>query len=238
MALTNNITMTAAGTSLSVVHGKWTMRVAEGTPGAAPRQLTKGKNEGQTVWEIGYSSVSGHIVHGALVESDLVGLTAELTLKDHKNNEEYKISLSADNRMLKDLIKRLPNIDSTKEVKLEIVKHPTKKTKTGGDVFNLHIIQDGRMIPDFYTKWSKVNGENKVERLHGLPDGVKTRTGWDFRAQDEFLLEKFEEFFAAIEPVDDPNWMPEDDDRVPLEVEAQSEGLVPEDQVDSDNIQF
>ena len=194
--------VSSGSTKLTIVGGKWTLRVPEGTPGAIGRELTKGKNEGQTVYEMKYQSLSGCIVSGELVESE-VGLNAEIGIADFKANDSYTISLPAESRYLKELIKRPPNIDAKEEVSLELVEHPKKKTKVGGPVYNLHVVQGGKLVADHFTEW-KTGEDNKQfpVLLHGMPDAVHTRTGWDFKAQDEFLFNVFDDHFKTfIAPV-------------------------------------
>jgi hypothetical protein len=73
------------------------MRVEENTPGAVPRKLTKGKNEGSTVYELHYNALSDvHLMGGKLVESEhITGLTAEIELKDFRSGETYTAALPA-----------------------------------------------------------------------------------------------------------------------------------------------
>ena len=239
MGLSNTITpVQGGGHKISIVGGKWTLRVAEGTPGAESRKLTKGKNAGQQVYELKYSAIEGFIQSGRLTENEFIGLEAEVSLADGRDN--YDISLPAESRYLKEFIKRLPNINPAETVRMELVLNPKRKTRTGGDCFNLHVLQNGRMVDDFYTDWKRgADGKPVATLKHGMPEAVKTRTGWDFKAQDEFLFDKFEEFFAVLNP-EFPSEPDEDDGRVPFEVTAQDDGLRPESEVqkEEDNLPF
>ena len=181
------------GTNLSIVGGKFTLRVEEGTDGAESRLLTKGKNEGKEVWELKYKTLEGKVISGILEENDMIGLQAIVMIIDDEG-ENYEIKIPAESRYLKEMIKRLPNVDSTSTVKIELVQHKTKRTKTGGPVFNLHVVQNGRVLSDHFTKWNN----QKPTAINGMPEAVEGRAGWDFKAQDEFLFEQFDKFFANV----------------------------------------
>lgn len=198
-----NETFTRSSNSISVVGGKWTKRVEAGTIGAVERKLTKGKHEGESVFEVGYPTISGRLVSGKLVESEMVGMTAEIILND--GNEEFSLSFSASvkemSQHLKNLVRALPNVDTSKEVALNIRQHPTKKTRTGNPVCYLGVYQDKKQVSDFYCEWKTgADGRKYPEMLNGMPEAEKLRDGsYDFRDQNDFLLQKFEDYFADFQ---------------------------------------
>jgi hypothetical protein len=191
------------GDSWTVVHGKWTERVPAGTEGAVPRVLTKGKNEGSTVYEIGWPSltdlvlVSGQFVKPQGFSSEQV----ELNCKDAKTGEGYLLSLPADSKYLKKFIMCLPKLDPTRPFNLEL--HMARnKTPTGEDKFNLRIIQDGKSLDTHYfLEWKKDEKGNNVTIYHnGCPPPKELRGGkYNFDDQDEFLCQYLEEFFKDYE---------------------------------------
>ena len=202
MSMYSNNTTPDIGNSVSIVGGKFTLRVPEGTPNSVPRKLTKGKNEGSIVHELHWSTLENvHIMSGALVKSEhLSGLNAEIVVKNFLTGEEALLSLPSDSRYLKEFIKRIPSIDFNQAVNLEL-HLGKKKTRTGGDTYYLKIVQNGKAVPSVYEKWSRdENGKPKVELLLGMPDAVEKRDGWDFSAQNEFLWDKFELHFKQYIP--------------------------------------
>lgn len=198
-----NETFTRSSNSISVVGGKWTKRVEAGTVGAVERKLTKGKHEGEVVYEVGYPTISGRLVSGRLVESDMVGMTAEILLND--GNEEFSLSFSASvkemSQHLKNIVRCLPNVDTSKDVALNIRQHPTKKTRTGNPVCYLGVYQDKKQVSDFYCEWKTgADGKKVPVMMNGMPEAERLRDGsYDFRDQNEFLLVKFEDYFADFQ---------------------------------------
>ena len=216
MSLDNRTTETDSyGTTLAIVGGKWTLRCAEDTPGAIERALTKGENEGKIVHELKYASLSGHLAGGRIVSGNY-GKTAEIDLIDYKTEDRYTVGMSLDSRYLFDFIKRLPNLDTSREIRLELVEHKTKRTKKGTPVHNLHAVQNERMVSDFYIEWKREPGEKAVPTLlHGLPEPIEGIKGWNFDSQEEFLLVKFEEYFAGYAvPESDIPPLPEEEPSV------------------------
>lgn len=199
----SNKVFTNNSDSFSVVGGKFTQRVAEGTVGSTARQLTKGKNAGTTVYEIGYPTIEGFIDHGKIVESE-IGCTAEIGLKDQSGVSvvSFQANVKDMSQYLKTLIRCLPNLDPSKPIAMSISQSNKKKTKFGGPVFYLGVYQDDRKVSDFYVEWKDVGGQKVANHLHGYPESKKLRDGsYDYSEQNEFLLMKFEEYFADYEGV-------------------------------------
>lgn len=198
MGLSNETTEVITGTKLNIVGGKFTLRVNEGTEGAESRELTKGKNEGKTVWELKYSTLKANLVGGTIADGEYPGV--DINLFDTMNGDSYTINFPLDSRYLYDFIKRLPMVDTSKEIDLQI-HEGKKKTRTGNPTYNLFVFQDDKPIKDYYVEWKKdAEGKNKATMLHGMPDAEKGIKGWSFEKQEEFLLGKFEEFFNTFTP--------------------------------------
>ena len=199
--LSNETTPTTGNnTSLSIIGGKFSLRVDKDTPGAIPRKLTKGKNEGTEVWEMKYSTLIGHIAGGRITSGEFPGV--EIDIVDYKANDRYTINFPLDSRYLYDLIKRLPNVDTSSEVSLEVVEGK-KKTRQGNPTYNLHVVQNGKALYDYYTEWKKdTSGKPVPTLLHGMPEPVHGPKGWSFEAQENWLLERFEELFADYKTPD------------------------------------
>ena len=199
MALSNTTTnVSSFGTTLNIVGGKFTMRVEKGTDGAESRTLTKGKNEGMEVWELKYKALSGFIVGAEITEGQYP--SAEIRIADFRANDFYTIRLPLESRYLYTFIKALPNIDTSSEVSLEIVQGK-KKTKQGNPTYNLHVVQNGKLVKDYYTEWKKESsGKPICSCINGMPDAEHTVRGWNFQRQEDWLLERFDEFFKSYDP--------------------------------------
>ena len=218
MGLKNTTTPSSmTGTKLSIVGGKFTLRVQEGTDGAESRILTKGPHAGEAVYELKYPAIEGYIVNGGIIDGEYPGVDIEV----EDGSESFVISFPLESRYLFELIKRLPNVNITEKVSIEL-QELSKKSRTGNPLYRLNVIQGGRQLQDFYTEWKKdETGKNVATLLHGMPDAEQTRKGWDFTKQEDFLLGKLEEFFGNSEPtaekvLKDAGFVEADDDGVPF----------------------
>jgi len=183
------------GNKISVVTGKFALRVEEGTEGAIARELTKGDNQGKEVHELLYPSLTGLLSSGEIRELPF-GLSCEVTVTNE--DESYTVQFSSDSKYFTALVTRLPNIDRSIPVSLSLVPHKTKTTKSGNPVIMLLVTQNNKRVDDYYVKWSKDEaGKNIATHLHGLPEVKKTRQGWDFSDQEDFYLGQFERYFSG-----------------------------------------
>lgn len=192
MSLSND-TGGGGGKIITVVGGKWTLRVPEETEGAAKR-TNKAGNE---VWEKQFSKVDGFLYSCAFLDGEF-GQTVNLTLYDEKENQHYVVGFGITDRLLMDFIKMLPNISPDHRVALCLAPDKEKKTKSGKPVTNLFIRQGPNVCKWAYTK----------DHPDGMPKGEQTRTGWDFRKQEDWLLDKLEVYFKDFMPqvtVSDPD---------------------------------
>ena len=155
-------------TFVSIINGKFTVRASEGTPGAVARQLEKGPNAGSTVYELKYSSLSGMVKEIAYVTKKF-GVFVEITVVDDK---EYTLQLPWEAFGARtSLIKRLPNVDPSKEVEFCVFKDEKEN-----NIFFLK--QDDVTVPVAFSK----------ESPNGMPQAVKNSRGqWDFSKVDDFL---------------------------------------------------
>ena len=196
MSLSNEVPkLESDGRKLTIVNGKFALRVEEGTEGALPRALTKGENKGKEVFELLYPTLTGFITSGEIRELTF-GLSCEVTVTD--GDEAYTVQFSSDSKHFAALATHLPNIDRSIPVSLSLVEHKTKRTSTGKPVVMLWVTQNNKRVEDRYVKWAKdENGKKVATHLHGLPDVKKNRQGWDFSDQESFYLEEFEKYFMG-----------------------------------------
>ena len=191
------------GDSMTIVHGKWTERVPEGTDGAQPRVLTKGKNQGSTVYELGWPTLENlSLVKGEIVQPE--GFTSkqvEMLCKDYKTGEMFNLSLPADSKYLKQFIMCIPMLNTDLPFNLEL--HQAKgMTPSGDPKFNLRVVQAGRSVPQtHFMEWKKdAQGKNIVIYHNGCPAPEQKQSGkWDFDDQDYFLCSYLAKFLDEYE---------------------------------------
>jgi len=198
--------MPSMSDNITIVGGRFTKRVEAGTPNAVPRKLTKGKNEGTEVNELHFSCLSGMLIALDVSESNFGGQDGTVTLSDFKAGEIYTIQTQADNGTFTSLLKCLPNIDTSKEVWLQM--QPKKNGKldaNGHPLTDLRVFQDGKVVANFYQEYDKQ--ERKYSSINGMPDWEKTPKGWNHDSQDFFLWDALVEFNKTfVPPTADPSF--------------------------------
>ena len=170
---------------ITVVGGKWTKRVPEGTPNST----TRTNKAGNQVTEVSTSAVGGWIKGFGYRDTDH-GRNANLTLVDPESGEEMILSFSLEDRNLFDIIKYLPNIDMSQKVRLEFRLDKDRSSATGKHCVFLVVMQGKEYIKKAYTKTNP----------NGMPEAKQGPRGWDFRDQEDWLLMKLEETFANFTP--------------------------------------
>jgi hypothetical protein len=158
------------GNFITILNGKLCQRVPEGTEGAVKRT----NKLGNVVNEKFYDSFTGKLID-IKVQDGTYGKTWNFVFKDKE--EPYTLQLSYSNSFSTALLKMLPNIDLTKEMKLS----PSVKEVDGKDRSSLFINQDGKSIKHAYSR----------ENPNGMPDmeqvTVKGVLVWDDTKRLEFL---------------------------------------------------
>ena len=158
------------GKYITILGGKFCMRVQEGTEGA----VTRTNKLRKVVHEKFYESFTGKLV-SVKVQDGTYGKTWNFSFKDKE--DIYTLQLSYSNSFATAFLKMLPNVDLTKEMKVS----PSVKEVDGKNRSSLFINQDGVAIKHAYTK----------ENPNGMPDmeeitvkGVKV---WDDTKRIAFL---------------------------------------------------
>ena len=193
-------------TYLTIVGGKISQRVPEGTDGAIARKLKNGPNEGSEVYELQYGSVTGKITGGS-VESGDYGDQVAIEIADGK--ESYVLKLPWNSKLRDAFVKRVPNIDVTEE--LEIICFPDKQDKSPV----MLIKQKGGFVKFAYTK----------DNPNGLPAPTKKKLRgkeeWDWTETESFLWEVASSFFEQFEGDSAPEYQDSADEE---DFPAQFEG--------------
>ncbi len=158
------------GNFITILGGKLCQRVPEGTEGAVKRT----NKLGNVVFEKFYDSFTGKLID-IKVQDGTYGKTWNFVFRDHE--EPYTLQLSYSNSFSTALLKMLPNIDLTKEMKIS----PSVKEIDGKDRSSLFINQDGKAMKHAYSR----------ENPNGMPDmeqvTVKGVLVWDDTKRLEFL---------------------------------------------------
>lgn len=160
------------GNYITIFNGKFCIRVSEGTAGAVSRvnKLLK------TVHEKFYDSFTAKLV-GIKTQDGAYGKQWVFSFKD--KGDIYHLNLGYTNGFAKQLLKILPNVDLTKEMKLS----PSVKEVDGKNKSSLFVNQDGVPVKHAYTKDNQ-NGLPQMELIK-----VKGVEQWDDTKQMEFLEE-------------------------------------------------
>jgi len=144
------------------------VKVEEGTPNAVLRDFEDSKgNKGQK-WELVYTEIFGIITKIEFRDSDY-GKNLNVTLTD--KGEDIILSLSTAINFGEDLMKKLPNIDLSKEVKLVPYALTDKNNK---DKKGITVYQGGNKIKNYFS-----TDELKPKVCNGYPDAGDNTSTFD-----------------------------------------------------------
>jgi hypothetical protein len=160
------------GKYISIVGGRFCIRVSEGTEGAISRVNKIGK----TVHEKYYDNFTGKLVGIKVTDKGTYEKQWVFSFQD--NGEVYNLQLGYSSSFAKNIIKMLPNADLSKEMKVT----PVQKIEADGTKkSSIFINQDGVALKHAYTK----------DAPNGLPQmtqvTVKGEKIWDDTDQMIFL---------------------------------------------------
>ena len=160
----------SGGKYITILGGKFCVRVDKETPGAKERINKMQK----TVYELFYDSFTGKLI-AIRTRDGQYGKSWELDFRDE--GAVYTLQLSFSNSYATNFLKMLPNINLEKEMKLQ----PSEKEVDGKKKSSLFISQDGVTLKHAYTK-DKPNGLPPMVQVQ-----VKGQLVWDDSARLEFL---------------------------------------------------
>lgn len=164
--------------------------VPEGTEGAVKREYETSTGEKGVKYELVFNTLVGHVTGVAFHDGDF-GKLLQLTVNDGKG--DMILSLSTATNFGEDVMKKLPNIDFTKECSFSPFSFTNEKGKS---VKGVSIVQEGEKIKNFFQS---TDPEIK-EPINGYPKakGDTTKYSKDkwkiyFLEAREFLTEYIEE---------------------------------------------
>lgn len=172
---------------ITIYNDKFVLRVPEGTPKATSRQLTKGPNEGKTVWERSFKTVAGRIVAGRMQEFDT---HSSVVVTVDAGGHLYDVMLSWGSSAGDAFLKQLPNVDFSQPVVLNVFKGDNDRTA-------LVVKQNGKSVGWAFTK-DNPNGMPEPKVVDDIDDKGRPVKKWDWRAQQAFLWKLGNDYFARL----------------------------------------
>ena len=170
-------------TFLSVGYGTIRQKQVNGQPVDAntPNAVKRVSEKGEESWSIEHRSVTGYIEKIFLKENKGkdgkdFGDSFEVVISDALDT--YQISFKEDSRFWTDLMKKLPNIDLSKEVKIAPYDFNTKEGKRQ---IGTSVEQNGVKIRSFFDLYKE---DKTWELLHGFPSAE----GINFKDKDDIKL--------------------------------------------------
>jgi hypothetical protein len=149
------------GNYLSIIDGTLRRTVPEGTMGAIRREYETSDKKKGVKWELVYGSLTGKLTDVQFRSGDY-GKQLSICIKDKEN---YYVSMPYKSRYAIDLMKKLPNIDLSKDIEIIPFDFKNEKDKT---VKGITVMQDGEKIQNHF--WNEVE---KKENLHEFPQVEK-----------------------------------------------------------------
>lgn len=158
------------GKYVTILGGKFCVRVQEGTKGSVQRVNKVGK----TVHEVFHDSFTGKLINIRTRDGEY-GKSWEFDFRD--SEDIYTLQLSYSNSYATNLLKILPMADLTQEMKIQ----PSQKIVDGKAKSSLFVSQNGVTLKHAYTK-EKPNGLPPMEQKT-----VKGQLVWDDTERLAFL---------------------------------------------------
>ena len=167
---------------ITIVGGKWTLRVPEGTEGATARELTKGPNAGTPVYEKYFDHVDGMLIGGEIKTGEY---GTDLCLGIEDEGVTYNVQIPADSDYFRSFAKCCEKIDVDLPLFLGL-----GIPKGDGFPF-LYVKNDGNIMSSGYTR-DEPNGMPPWEKKEEMGQ-VK----WDKSAQNNFCYKLVVDFLAG-----------------------------------------
>lgn len=167
--------MQERGNFINIYKGRFAQRGQKDDAGVVGRVLEKGPNAGKMVYEKYYDFFVGKLIGVSTNDGRGYGKQWDFAFRD--KGEVYHLNLPYSNGFAKNFLKILPNVDLTKEMKVQ----PQTKEVDGKNKSSLFVSQDGVSLRHAYTK----------EAPNGLPPMVQVKVKgelvWDDTDMIEFL---------------------------------------------------
>ena len=175
-----------------IINGTWRQIVSQDHPEAVRRDWEATDGKKGTKYEREVTALFGKILEIAFIEGDY-GTNINITLDPNEDGISPILSLSASGREGEDFMKKLPNINLDKEVKLRPFNFDGEN---GNEVRGLEILQQDE-ADNFTVKITNFFRDNEKKlNLNGIPTPPKendemTKADWKiyFLQVNQFLIE-------------------------------------------------
>ncbi len=180
---------------VSILSSDATFRlvVPEGTPDSVKREYEDSKGNKGVKNELVFNKMIGKITKIAFAETDF-GKLLHLTITDDKG--DMILSISTSQNYGEDMMKKIPNIDLSKEVTLSPYSFSDDKGKLRKGI---SVTQNGEKIKNFFYD------EKAEKNVHGFPNpkgdtSKYSKDKWKiyFLEARDFLCEYIAEHFGAV----------------------------------------
>lgn len=162
-----------------LADGKFHHSVPEGTEGAVKREYETSDGTKGFKWEITANSIEG-IISGISTRDGEYGKQLHIAFApDANDTKDVVVSLNLSSNFAEDVLKKLPNVNVDKPVKLvpySFEDEKTKKQKRG-----ITIYQDDQKIASYYheMKKDKKTGKDIMSPINDYPEVPKESKDWD-----------------------------------------------------------
>lgn len=157
--------------------------VPEGTEGAVKREYETSTGEKGIKFELVFSKLIGKVTNVAFFDGDF-GKLIQLTVNDGQG--DMILSLSTATNFGEDVMKKLPNIDFTKDCEFAPYSFTNEKGKA---VKGISITQDGEKIKNFFQSENTDPIGNNSEPINGYPKAKGDTTKFSKDRWKIFFLE-------------------------------------------------
>jgi hypothetical protein len=166
-------------TFVSVIDGRFTIRVEKNTPKAKERQ----NKNGILVYELQFDTISGILENVLDISTgNQYGTFRNIVFIIRDGNELYNVAMPYSSRESKGILMRLLNADLTKQIKFKIAKKEHAFT---------WLTQNDLTVP---SKWTKDNPGELPQMVETLINGKK---GFDDSEQMKFLFNFIQDNFIS-----------------------------------------
>ena len=183
----------------TIKEGTFRLKSTKDDPEAKARPYTNPKTkESGTAYERVFKALYGVIEDVSFRETSLPDGTVlrsiNIDLGEDDNGTSVMVSTPQDSRFASDFLKKLPNIDLTKEVRLMPYDFEPKEGPRQVGLAVNHADPEGNFtikVMDFFTKMEEKNGEKTYTNLHGFPEATdEDKSDWPFyfKKVNKFLI--------------------------------------------------
>lgn len=180
-----------------LADGKFHHSVPEGTPNAVKREYETSDGKKGFKWDIIADSIEGTMSSISTRDGDFGKQLHIAFAPDEKGTEPVVISLNVASNFAEDFLKKLPNINVDKPVKLVPYSFEDEK---GKNKRGITVYQEDKKLQSYYHEVKKSkDGKEKIVAINDYPEIPKEAKEWEsddwkvfFVQARKFLLKQLE----------------------------------------------